>query len=288
VGDGEVNIAIDWKDLDKRLDNYELHALIQIIEMEMNKNTSTEHDYSFTICTCRVNAPKNSHNYYMNHFVSQLFLALNLATPGCCNFYTLSIKRIDDQDDYHHYRLSSDTFESAFCMSKQLSWPKMSTLPFSDTWSWLRSVIPTPQDIAYTRLEKAIFALFYVCQDNDLDPSILIWLAHAFEALFDTPKEDITKTLRERIALVLGNPNKQIMKTISEFYSKRSSFVHGSMEIAHPFANSVRNGEVEKLETDIRSAADFATSIVIAVLQMCVQNKWREINYAQTFTGVPL
>ena len=224
---------------------------------------------------------------YIEYLFHHIFLALNLALPGCCSFYNTIIHSEDSAFD-KPLGLYSDDLGIALDLSLELEWPTISLLPLQDTWRWLERLTPTPKQVAQTHVEKALFALLHVCLEEQITPSRLIWLAHALEAVFDTPELGISKALRDRIFLVLGFPEQNIKrakKAINSFYELRSEFVHGGLGIVHPLANDLFDKEVDHSWGMLIKESDFALAILLATLQLFVRNDWKKIEFREDYFG---
>jgi hypothetical protein len=225
---------------------------------------------------------------HIEYFLYQAFLALNLSSPGCFDLWDTSIHK-SDTNETERFQLSSFTLGQGFESSRKQGWPGISPTPLQETWDWLQELMKEPHLIAQTRTERALFALLHFCKNvgsNPPDPTLLTWLAHALEAIFDTPEMGITKSLRDRIFLVLGKPathSNKVKKLINSFYQLRSAFVHGELEIPHPLGSR----EGEHLGSTILDASYFAISVILASLQLLIRSNWSEFEFTESFTGQP-
>ncbi len=267
--EGPINLLVDWN---AAIENYFQYDPFLSIPCKVQSHT----DHI------------GPNDYYIEYFLHQVFLALNLSSPGCCTFHGTTIHR-DDSPEVWKTSLNLNGYSGTpYTLSSGDLWPVISFIPLADTWYWLQSLNPGMQQIAQTRVEKALFAMLYVSKDDDLNPGRLIWLAHALEALFDTPELGISKALKSRIFLVLGKPashSKKIKGAIDSFYKLRSSFVHGGLDIAHPLGNPALHQEIDKFENRILKEANLAISIIWATLQLFVHNNWKEIEFSESFVG---
>ncbi|MBM7584650.1 hypothetical protein JOC86_001187 [Bacillus pakistanensis] len=136
--------------------------------------------------------------------------------------------------------------------------------------------------------ESALFSILNICREGYVSPTQLIWISSALEALYDTLKGQISRTLVDRIELFLGIPEngkKKFKKKIREFYNLRSRFVHGELEIAHPMYKNILDEKFSDYETQLLENCDFGLSIVIATLQKMIKNKWTCINFKEQYFG---
>lgn len=229
----------------------------------------------------------------VNNFLKLLYLALNLTEVGSAHISRVSVVIHNEEetkiDSFLH--LPSAPFEFAELFPSDYGYPKIKRLRFIDVWNWLNELDVPNSAVAVNNTQRALFALLYSCEQEFGSPAELIWLAHALEALFDTPPMGISKALRERIFLVLGTPDKnsrEILKKINEFYELRSEFVHGDTEILNPIANSHDSSDeiFEKHELPIGNAGVIARVILVSTFQKMIENNWKKLEFSTIFKGV--
>lgn len=289
LDEGLVQVVADWN----KAAEYELKNLA--LSIEENGSVALPEDIGpltpFRIgCTVTLPDSTSDPKYYLARYIYDVFLAMNLSSPGCCDFFDAKIIDGDGKGDIS-FKLSSGIIGGAFDISQKNNWPPITPLPLVDTWNWVRAIMHRPKDIAGTRLERAIFAAFHIARHYSIDPTSIIWLAHALESLFDTPHVTISQILRERIFLVLGKPesnHKQAKRGIDEFYNLRSRFIHGDLPTTHPTSafRVVESEQVEDLMDEILNLTDFAMSIIWSTFQLCVRNSWYEIEFVERFNGL--
>ena len=237
---------------------------------------------------------------YLSILVHYIFLAMNFASPGSCNFYSTTMTAVEQSSQFggsqregvkeQQLSLSSDYWDSARLLHDNLQWPDLPLIPVSETWTWLQGTTFSMDRVAETHFERALFGLLHSFRE---DQAIirLLWLTLALEALYDTPTEGIIRYLKARIFLFLGTPSthaKKITKLINTFYNLRSRFVHGSSPIINPITYELYKYEDTPDDTareTVQEAADFATLLVIATLQKMVSHKWNRIVFSESFEG---
>lgn len=281
LDEGPVYFWIDWSEI--------LNYIDYFTDEDAELDALSDSKDVFYI-TCRVQAPvsnKARHFHYVEYLLHQIFLALNLSLPGCCSFYN-TIVHSEDSVVEKPLGLYSDDLGTALDLSCRQGWPPMSLLPLQDTWRWLQWLTPTVKQVAQTNIEKALFSLLHVCLEEGTTPSRLIWLAHALEAVFDTPESSISKALRDRSFLVLGTPEqntKRTKRSIESFYGLRSAFVHGGLGIVHPLANDLFDEGVNDFIHKVMDESDFALALLLATLQLFIRNNWTELEFKETYFG---
>ncbi|MCL5773789.1 MAG: HEPN domain-containing protein [Firmicutes bacterium] len=228
---------------------------------------------------------------YLQNYLYHLFLISNLSAPGCFNLFNTSLKnntflKINNST----FQLSSSSFDISWIRSIQSGWPKIKSVSLPKVLKWYNKLNLGLRQLANSRVERGLFALLHVCKGNSPpDPTDLLWLAHALEALYDAPQSSIEKTLRNRIFLVLGSPDKdskKVEKNIKEFYDLRSRFVHGDLPISIPDEdNELLDSRMPPYYDTLLESYDLAFSIVLATLQKMILNNWYCINFLENYKG---
>lgn len=299
-GDTKTCIKFDWKDsqkilLEREEFNFGVHHKKYKDLDEIIESFKLLRDKHISI-SCQVNGinlKASEARKSVNNFLKLLYLALNLAELGSAHISRVSVSIKDDEENNSEsfLHLPSEPFEFAELFPSDYGYPKIKRLKFVDVWNWLNDLDVPNTPVAVNNTQRALFALLYSCEQEFGSPAELIWLAHALEALFDTPSMGISKALRERIFLVLGTPDnnsREILKKINEFYELRSKFVHGDTEILNPIANSHGSSDevFEKHELPIGNAGVIARVILASTFQKMVENNWKKLEFSTIFKGV--
>jgi Apea-like HEPN len=223
--------------------------------------------------------------YHIENLIFQFFLAMNIATPGSFNPFS---RELQVNSHFEIYEYSSSCIESAWIESTDNGWPTISSIEISRVWNWIQSLNLGYRQIAQNRTERALFSILHLCKEDKVSPTQLIWISFALEALYDTPKAQINKTLIERISLVLGIPDdikRKYKKKINEFYDLRSRFVHGELDIATPLSNEILDDKCSEYQAIIIEYCDFGLSIILATLQKMIQNEWKTLHFEENYYG---
>lgn len=224
--------------------------------------------------------------HLLGNLMFHLFMVINLSSPGCFNLGSAEIK--GKEFPKYLFGLDSCYFEAAWIESLNNRWPKIQHISLRRTWNWYQKLHIGTSQIAKTRTERALFAVLHICREKFCTPGSLIWLSHALESLYDTPNEQIGRTLRNRIFLFLDKPEENFKKykqKISAFYDLRSSFVHGALDIHSPQNNDILDKNLDKYIMDLIEANDFAFSIIISSLQQLIVREWTILNFCENFFG---
>lgn len=226
--------------------------------------------------------------FFVTHILSDIFVAMNIAFPGSCNFYSTRIKS-KRRYPAERFRLSSNPFEMALLDSKAGKWPRVDIIPITQCHSWLKAIRPRLNLIPQNRMERVLFALLHIARE-EISPPTIIWLFYAFEALFDTKVGENFRSLIDRIALLLNPTDTQLAylrRTMRELYNLRSSFVHGGMEVFHPFAHEISDKSVESVYYKLMGNCNNGFRILLSCIQEVVRQNWREPSFKEMIAGVP-
>ncbi len=242
------------------------------------------------VCTVvKPESVKASERHFLELFLYDFFLCLNLSAPGSCDFFSAYID--PPQGKRSDMKLSASLFEGLWMRDVKANWGLINRVPLRQVVQWFDSLDLGTRQIAASRMERSLFALLHLCHLDGAEPSDLVWLAHILEALYDTPKETITKSLQDRVCAVLSIPEekkKPIRKQLRDFYDARSKFVHGEFAVTHPLSNDFLDEEAHKLQGFILGTTDFGAAVCIATLQKHIVDNWREINFREIHQGAPV
>jgi len=246
---------------------------------------------------CKVEVPQHAEKptktpaqqglYYLEVFLHDVFLAMNLSSPGSCDFRLSSLSESGHKLN-GTLGLNSYWFEDAWVSSLDRGWPLIRHLPLRQVVTWQQSLHIGACQLARSPIERAIFSVLNLCRREPLDLDCLVWLAHALEALYDTRAALVLEHLSRRIKQLLDPPldrDKQIRKQIREFYERRSSFVHGSMAIPHPLQNDILAPNVLDHLEEVMVSINFGFELVLATLQKYVTENWTRVCFRETYEG---
>jgi len=208
-----------------------------------------------------------SANSFAKQYITDIFLSMNLAAPGCCNLSLSGI--VGDREPDHLY---NDLFDSSWIISLRKGWPHISNLGLKHVWSWLEAIQFLNKQTAQSPVEKAIFCLLQISSKGMTTPEDLIWHAHALEALYGNPTPPLG-ILKERIKKFLEIPSdgtKQMNKGLRTFYDLRNAFVHGGFQISHLFCDEKLDSQVEKQQTRLMNGCELIFVIVLATIQKLI------------------
>jgi hypothetical protein len=214
--------------------------------------------------------------------IHDIFLIMNIAAPGCCNFYRGRLLGKDREDDIS---LSSDLFELYLVRDQ---WPRSRVLNLDQVIVWYDQVRRGATQLPNSSTERALFALLHLAQLFDVDAVAVIWLFYALESLLETrPGENFSAIVR-RLSLLLEADSKQATTIKSELrtlYDIRSAMVHGGLEVVHPMRHEVLDKRVNNAVGRLMRATDFGSSATIAAIQKMAENGWCNLRFDEVIAG---
>lgn len=221
-------------------------------------------------------------------FLHDIFLVINLAEPGACDFYNLTIelpRGVTDELGAFRFqtplRLSSFYFESTYERDEKREWPSGSTLEVSTVCKWYYSVRTSFAQLPHSRAERALFGLLHVARGSS-DITGVVWLFYGLESLLATTPGQNFSALHQRICLLLCPNEKQAAyarRELRTMYDLRSSFVHGGLALIHPEHNNVVD-EIDKQSLEITETCRFGFAALVCVLQETIRRGWKEPKFS--------
>jgi hypothetical protein len=212
------------------------------------------------------------------------FLIMNIAAPGCCNFYRASLTghRIEP-----NISLLNHVFESLVHVALRDTWPPVAFLPLEDVFTWYRSVRPSALQIPSNPMERVLFALFHLCK-IDMSPIEVVWLFYAFESLLQTRVGESFSLVVKRLCLLLEADQKRsgiIRKKMRELYDIRSAIVHGGYEVTHPMHDAGLDERVTQTFVRETRAMDYGYALLVAAVQKTITNGWSYPRFSEVIQG---
>jgi hypothetical protein len=290
---GDVTVSADWKEAAKVVTGSLTESLDEDYYEELRKR---DYDVPVEVVVTKPQSVKAGAHHFVDLYLYDFFLCLNLSAPGSCDFFSAYVSPRHNQIDRAHtespfrMKLSASRLEYLWEADLKAGWGLLSRVPLQQVVNWLNSINVGTKQIASSRIERGIFAFLHLCQIDGSEPSDLVWLSHILEALYDTPKATITKSLQDRVCSVLSIPEekqKSIRKQLREFYNVRSLFVHGEIAITHPLHNDFLDEEALSLQRYLIEHLDFGMATCIATFQKHITNSWQAISFSEIHRGIP-
>jgi hypothetical protein len=216
-----------------------------------------------------------------------IFVIMNIAAPGCCDFYRASLT---GETIEPNVSLTNLQFESALRVWQTDGWPIIQYLNVLDVLKWYESVRPIASQLPDNPMERVIFALFHMSK-NDVSPVEVMWLFYAFESLLQTKAGENFSSIVRRLCLLLDVNETQsslVRKKMRELYDIRSAIVHGGFEVTHPMNDEQIDKRVAGSFIRTTSATDYGHAFLVAAIQKTVLKGWKFPKFDERLDGEPI
>ncbi|MEL7110021.1 MAG: hypothetical protein AAGJ68_05410 [Pseudomonadota bacterium] len=296
----ECEFAFDWTAPIGRLEQtYDIYSRLfdangHVIESVMN-------EFGQRVVAPRVTATVESRafneksrgraSHLLANALLDLFLAMNLSFPGCCDFYSvklLDVSSSGESIDSELRHLSGHKFEVALLLSIDGKFPDVEPIPVGDCINWIKNAGDTSTTTAKSAPKKLLYALLHfgnaVSSESDV-----IWIFYILETVFDTRPGENFNALHRRICRLLvlsDNQAGQFKKRLRRLYNLRSSLIHGGHEILHPDHHSLLDSEIGQKQSKAREDLEFGVALSIAVVREMVRNQFARLEFSEELTGV--
>ena len=121
-------------------------------------------------------------DYIIESVLHDNFLIMNIAAPGCCDFYRASLAGARYKSDIS---LTNIHFENTLYINLHYRWPIIQSLELRSVISWLEKVRQGISQIPRNPAERALFALLHMAK-IDVSPMMVIWQFYALESFLQT------------------------------------------------------------------------------------------------------
>jgi hypothetical protein len=297
IGEATYNIAFDWTPSSKRYERH--HSAMKYIEnrldMPLDERLMTAKfprlpSRNRVIVTVSGKDSRSSHireifqTDIVESLIHDVFLIMNIAAPGSCDFYLASLVRGDRRRDMS---LSNVHFDAALQLGLDSGWPISRVLELDRVISWFGTIREGVSQLPQNPMEKVLFALLHISK-IDTSPLIVIWLFYAFESLLQTRVGENFSTIVRRLCLLLEADKQQsdlLRKKIRILYDIRSSIVHGGLEVTHPMNNEILDRRVESSFEKLLEATNFGYAVLLASIQKMIERSWRFPHFEEMLRG---
>jgi hypothetical protein len=218
-----------------------------------------------------------------------IFIAMNLASPGSCDFDGGYIVRcpadlnIFGKEIRRDISLSAHMFEAALYEKEATPWLELKTSASLKPFEWLQAVCPQFHIIPENAVARCVYALMYLSRDH-VSPSGITWVFYGLESLFQCRHGENFATLVRRIAnlLNLSKPEEKSMKSeMRKLYDARSSFIHGGMNVVHPMRNEVLDRRADDAAWQTVQLITFGVALIIKCLQKMIEDNAVDLKFVE-------
>ncbi|WP_162911328.1 HEPN domain-containing protein [Shinella zoogloeoides] len=295
--DDNIDISVNWMPVIDRISAH--YKVTSDLYRPENKDRLSEVVQGFSTeivsvefsASSNLNFDKNKTFNRLYHFIEyylyDVFLVMNIASPSSANFYSTYIfdKNISSPKNMS---LSTGLFETSLMESLDGKWPEIKFIDLELVSNWYHSVRSELKLIPSSKVEKMLFSLLFLAS-SPVSPTNVVWIFYALEALFDCKVGENFRILVSRIELLLkptANESSYLRKRMREIYDLRSSFVHGGLEIVHPMENEIIDKSIDSSYMRLMRATDFGFQIILASVQAIISEGWREPIFQETLSGI--
>jgi Apea-like HEPN len=215
--------------------------------------------------------------------IHDAFLIMNIAAPGCCNFYRA---KLVSEKSTTEISLSSSEFE--LCVLPSRRRPQTAQfVPIGKVITWYESVRPTVGQIPTSATERTMFALLHLAK---LDGEMLsvVWLFYALESLLQTKVGENFGSIVRRLTLLLQLTNNEIptmKKQMRVLYDLRSAIVHGGFEVIHPMNDETMDERVSSVFGRLLTATEYGLVVLVAAIQKMAEENWPQLRFDEIIVG---
>jgi hypothetical protein len=289
--ENHYHIQFDWRPLVRRLKhNFKVHKLLEeaggpkweILELFQMGKVKIPYRLKSSPPISRQNNPADQ---VVASAMHDIFLIMNLANPGSCDFDRVKFRRRgNERPSYHQVSLSEIQFDISCLNGLEGAWPSPTTLPLKDVVAWFSQIRSGLNQVPQNRIEKVLFALLHIA-NQELSATTVIWLFHSLETLLDTKPGENFRVLVDRIRLLLepSEPELKVLnKKMRALYDLRSAFVHGGLEVSHPLHNEMLDKRVSVLYERLDTTCAFGFAVLLSTLQKIIGQGWSTFGFKES------
>jgi hypothetical protein len=291
VESGSINITVDWSAaLEDAKYSYLVESKLTSLSWEdFSEWEKLQPEKSENIAiNVKVSAKEEGDlSLYIYRALYESFMALNFSSPGSFCFY----KTIPDFKTSWDITAESYFFDNSWLECIDFGWPNISYIDLEKVIEWIRNQSINIEELAKTKMQRAVYALLHACCHSPRNLSTIIWLSYALEAIYETPMGQAFSVLYNRLIAFLNPPkeiHKEIKRKLRAFYDERHKFAHGHSPIVHPLEDFNIDSDPDKYLYKVQRLNDFLFTIILATIQKCILNSWVSINFTENWEGIKL
>jgi hypothetical protein len=225
-------------------------------------------------------------SHLVENFIHDVFLIINLAAPGSCDFHGASLA----EEKFSEISLSNHHFEMDFNIFFDKRWRVIRVIELDRVIRWYDAVRDGVSQLPQNHMERVLFALLHLAK-NSTSPMSVIWLFYAFESLFQTRVGENFSSIVRRASLLLEADKREselLRKGLRSLYEVRSGIVHGGFEVIHPLHNDILDKRVNDSFYDLITAIDFGHAVLTACVQRIIEKNWCFVQFDERVSGQPI
>ena len=228
---------------------------------------------------------------FAEQYMYDVFFLANISLPGSCEFLNARFMNLYHKGEGHNHEkmnLSAYNFEMSHLefINGQKFAPVV--LPLEDVLIWYKNLDLGVTQIGDSKAARAVFALFHICK-SDMDITSIIWMFHAFEAIYVTRFGESVPGLVSRMMMLLDLPiseQKILTKSVRKLYDERSSFVHGGYRIHHPLNSEQLDPRLNSTRTDTYELCQVGFNLAVLSIQKLIEKGWFGMKIIEQVQGL--
>lgn len=277
----DIEVKIDWAPLARRLiRDHKLLIPVRTYQPSKVDWFAKLDKPLYLAATCSIVGDSDFDGYqwypgfFVEYFLYEIFMIVNLSCPGVAEFYNFEIQRTD-QTQSQRLQLSAFYFDEWMVATLEGEGPVARIIKADEVIDWFRKVNPAVTQKAENSTQRAIYALYQICRSEG-DISIILWLFNALESLLGTRVGENFSGLTRRAAILLELDEKEkrlLSKKLRELYDLRSAFVHGGYEVTHPLHSESIDPRLDDDYLRIIRLSSYGFGVLGALLQSMILRK---------------
>ena len=290
VSDVSYDVEVDWTPMLRRHERHfsamrYIHAKRTEFHARILKARFPQRPSNIKIAVTANSKNEGIFPYIAESVIYDIFIIMNIAAPGCCNFYKAELVGSDAKREIS---LPSGEFELGVLPpipNRKL--PSIAFIPLQDVVSWYDSVRVGVKQVPTNATERAIFTLLHLAR-LDIDPVSIVWFFYALESLLKTRVGENFGSIVRRLSLLLNlSPEDAIglKKQLRILYDHRSAIVHGGFKVMHPMNVDGLDDTLSSHIGDLLSASAYAHVVLVSAFQRMALNNWPELFFEETIAG---
>lgn len=228
---------------------------------------------------------------FAEQYIYDVFFLANLALPGSCEFLNARFIDLYHTDEAHRHEkmnLSSYNFELSHLDFINGGKFAPGTLAIEDVIAWYKRLDLGVTQMGDSKAARAIFALLHVCK-SDMDIASIIWMFHAFEAIYVTRFGESVTGLVSRMMVLLDIPvgqKKELTKALRSLYDARSAFVHGGYRVHHPLDSDQLDPRLNDSRSNTYDLCQIGFNLVVLSMQKLIEKGWFGMEVVEQVQGL--
>jgi len=235
-------------------------------------------------------APESTIAYYHAAAIAlqQLYLVLNIATPGSCQF--IDAKYLGDEAlSFDPPSLDATPFIDAYLYSTNAQWPNLKHMDVSQTWNWLDQLKTSQTETAILSINRVLFGLLELGHSqfglSDKDANLIYGL---LGLLTDAEQNNNHALLRKRTALILGDINDEgqfahVLYQLKKQHNKgERPFRRQALKVHDYSEEQLRNLRIHN------SPVEEGLAVILAILQQLCEEQGSGYRFHENVTTEPI